>query len=48
MLPRSGSMMKLFTVLKRSGVDIITAYDGKNRSNGSLETSLLNAIAACQ
>ena len=36
------------TLLKNHGVRLITAVDGKDRSKGDLETSLLNAVNACQ
>lgn len=35
-------------MLKQSGVEIITAIDGKNRSKDDLEMSLMNVITACQ
>lgn len=36
------------TVMKRHGVRLVTAIDGKDRSRDDLETGLLNAVAACQ
>ena len=36
------------TILKREGVRLITAIDGKDRSKGDMETAILNAVAACQ
>lgn len=36
------------TVLKRQGVKLVTAIDGRECSKGDLENSVLNVVAACQ
>ena len=44
----SNELGYFITVLKQSGVEIVTAIDGKNRSKDDLEMSLMNVITACQ
>ncbi len=44
----SNELDYFITLLKKQGVRLITVTDGKDRSKGDLETTLLNAIAASQ
>jgi DNA invertase Pin-like site-specific DNA recombinase len=44
----SNELGYFITLLKKQGVRLITVIDGKDRSKGDLETTLLNAVAASQ
>lgn len=44
----SNELGYFITLLNKQGVRLITAIDGKDRSKGDLETTITNAVAACQ
>jgi DNA invertase Pin-like site-specific DNA recombinase len=44
----SNELGYFITLLKKQGVRLITVIDGKDRSKGDLETTLMNAVAASQ
>jgi len=44
----SNELGYFLTVLKQGGVRLITAIDGKDRSKGDLETSIVNTVGASQ
>jgi hypothetical protein len=44
----SNELGYFITLLKKQGVRLVTVIDGKDRSKGDLETTLMNAIAASQ